>query len=91
MTYFLFSFGKISMVAVVFLDLVKLGQILEHLPEIKSNAKPKASTISTTAMFDWIRLDQIGSDWIRMDQIRSDWIRLDKKTKSVYNLNDCNV
>ena len=52
MIYFLFSFGKISLVAVVFLDLVKLGQILEHLPEIKSNARPKASTISTTAMFD---------------------------------------
>ena len=83
MIYLLFSFGKISLVAVVFLYLVKLGQILEHLPEIKSNARPKASTISTTAMFDWIRLTQIvsvqiESDWIRLDQIGSDWIRLDQ-------------
>ena len=77
MIYLLFSFGKISLVAVVFLYLVKLGQILEHLPEIKSNARPKASTISTTAMFDWIRLDQIGSVWIRLDQDGSNLIRLD--------------
>ena len=78
MINFLFSFGKISLVAVVFLYLVKPGQILEHLPEIKSNARPKASTISTTAMFDWIRLDQIGSNWIRLDQVGSDWIKMDQ-------------
>merc|ERR1712051_698227 len=29
-------------------------------------------------MFDWIRLDQIGSNWIRVDQIGSEWIKLDQ-------------